>query len=64
MAKQWQTMGRGQCDQMARLFLKYLALYDNALWPDSIKKVARVDSQFCQLLIKPFKLAKDLKFFA
>ena len=30
-----------QCDQMARLFLQYLALYDNGLLPNNIKKLPK-----------------------
>ena len=47
-----------QCDQMAILFLKYLTLYNIEFLPNSIK-VAKGGSQFCQMLNKRSKIAKD-----
>ena len=48
---------------MARFVLQYLALNNNELLPNSIK-VAKIGSQFCQILNKPSKFAKDFYFFA
>ena len=51
---------RTQCDKMARLLFSNLGIYNIQKLPKSIK-VAKVGSQFCQILNKPSKIAKDFK---
>ena len=39
-----------QCDQMTRLFVQYLAMTRIEILPNSMTKIAKVGSKFCQLL--------------
>ena len=43
----------GQCDQMARLFFQYLAIYNDENLTRSIQKVPNKGSQLCQISNKP-----------
>ena len=51
-----------QCDQMARLFAKYLVIYINENLPNCIKN----SPKYGQILAnaKPLKITKELKMFA
>lgn len=46
-----------QCDQIARLFIQYWAIYSNANLPERIKN-AQVNSKFCQILSIAIKIWK------
>ena len=49
---------RPQCDQMARLFFQYLAIHNNDVLSNYIKKFAKIGFTFCQLLNEPSKFCK------
>ena len=53
-----------QCDQMARLFFQYLAIYNDEILPKSIQKSPKVGSQLWQISNKPFKSCQRFQIFA
>ena len=46
---------RIQSDQITRLFVHYLAIYNNANLPKSINKFPKVGLTFCQILNRPLR---------
>ena len=44
-----------QCDQMARLFFQYLAIYKDEILPKNTQKSPKVGSQLYQISNKPLK---------
>ena len=52
-----------QCDQMAKLYVRNLVIYQDDNLADSIN-FAKVCTKLCQLLIKPSKTVKDFSNFA
>ena len=49
-----------QCDQMARLFFKYLAICNNKIWPNCIKHLPKYVEHFAKFS----NVAKDFEHFA
>ena len=51
-----------QGDQMATLFVQFLAVYNALNWP-KMQCFAKVGTHFCLTINKPAKIDKDLKIF-
>ena len=50
---------REQCDQMARWFVQYLAIYNNESLPNIIQIYPKYSQHFAKYQIKLIKIAKD-----
>ena len=48
-----------QCDQKARLFFQYLAIYNDEILPKSIQKVPKWVVNFAKIQINLSNVAKD-----